>query len=63
MITIPKERILRLDDRDLRELYGMSRRWTALQRAEAAVAVLKPQVDADIVLVQQWLGEEEADAP
>ena len=59
MITIPKERVMELERADLAELYAMLKRSHALQNAEAVVAVLKPQVDADVVLVQQWLGEKE----
>ena len=50
---------MELERADLAELYAMVKRSYALQNAEAAVAVLKPQVDADMVLVQQWLAEEE----
>ena len=54
---------MELERADLAELYAMVKRSYALQNAEAAVAVLKPMVDADMVLVQQWLGEGEATMP
>ena len=52
---------MELERADLAELYAMLKRSHALQTAETAVAVLKPQVDADMVLVHKWLGEEGAD--
>ena len=61
MITIPKDRVAELNDSQLVKLFEMTKRLKALEKAQSVVAVLKPQVDEDLVLWRRWLGEGEAD--